>query len=278
MIDRRDVNARQRRSEPVVHAGDVIRGPGARPIVFIGGFLAIWGTLYACGVPTATGIELGPVAMVATIGVAAVIEHRSYRVPMRELATRLGLGRPTRRSMVAGAVTAVAVAAAVPLFAGLAGLEVHLRGDLGWLALALFAYHGVAEEVAWRGYAFGHLRRHMTFGRAVAWTVPLLALTHLPVIVEGGPAVGGAAVVVAAITCVPLAHLYEIGRRTIWAAAIVHAAIDGFKLIDDPGADPRLTIGITVAATIAPFVALAWSRRDTARGTDADERSRSAGV
>jgi membrane protease YdiL (CAAX protease family) len=238
---------------------------GPQPIVFLGGFLAIWGTLYALGAPTATGIELGAVAMVATIGVAALIEHRASGVPLRELAGTLGLGRPTARSMIAGGVTAVAVAAVLPLYAWLADIELHVRDDWFWLTLALVAYHGVAEEVAWRGYAFAHLRRRTTFWRAVAWTMPLLALTHFPVIVESGPAVGAAAVAVAAITCIPLAHLYEIGRGTIWAAVLVHSAIDGFKLLDDPGAEPRITLGITLAATVLPLAALAWARRRVTR-------------
>ncbi len=37
--------------------------------------------------------------------------------------------------------------------------------------------------------------------------------------------------VVAAVTALPLAYLYENGGRTIWAPALVHTAIDSFKLV-----------------------------------------------
>jgi hypothetical protein len=36
---------------------------------------------------------------------------------------------------------------------------------------------------------------------------------------------------VAAVTAVALARLYEHGRRTIWAPAVLHTAIDSFKLV-----------------------------------------------
>jgi membrane protease YdiL (CAAX protease family) len=37
--------------------------------------------------------------------------------------------------------------------------------------------------------------------------------------------------VVAAVTALPLGYLYENGGRTIWAPALVHTAIDSFKLV-----------------------------------------------
>jgi membrane protease YdiL (CAAX protease family) len=125
----------------------------------------------------------------------------------------------------------------------------------------LLAYHGVAEELCWRGYVFAHLRSGRGFGAAVAATMPLIALTHVPIAIESGIGVGAAAVTVAAVTCIPLAHLYELGRRTIWACALVHAAIDAFKLIDDPARYAGLSVAIAGAALVCPFAALAWKRR-----------------
>jgi hypothetical protein len=58
--------------------------------------------------------------------------------------------------------------------------------------------------------------------------MPLVAVAHVPIIVTSGPVVGAAALLVAAITSVPLAYLFDTGRATIWAPAIVHTAIDKF--------------------------------------------------
>jgi len=231
-----------------------------RPLSFVGGFVAIWAVIYACGIPTATGIELGAVAAVGAILVAGTVQWRAFGVPPRRVVSSLGLGRPTLKGLAVGALTATIVAATLPTYAHIAGIDLTVRPRWPILLLGLFAYHGVAEEIAWRGYVFAHLREGSRFRTAVLRTMPLLALTHVPVLVEGGIAVGLAAVAIAAATCVPLAHLYELGGRTIWPAALVHTGIDGFKLLDDPGADPRVTGAISVAALLIPLLALAWRR------------------
>ena len=67
---------------------------------------------------------------------------------------------------------------------------------------------------------------------------------------------------VAAATSLPLAHLYELGRRTIWAPAIVHAAIDSFKVVEIPP-DAVLTFSLVLAGVsiVVPMLALVVPRR-----------------
>lgn len=38
-----------------------------------------------------------------------------------------------------------------PLFTALTGETLELRSDWLWLLAGIFAFHGLAEEVAWRG-------------------------------------------------------------------------------------------------------------------------------
>jgi hypothetical protein len=63
---------------------------------------------------------------------------------------------------------------------------------------------------------------------------------------------------VAAITSLPLAHLFELGRNTIWAPAVLHTAIDSFKFVTIPD-DARQALSLTLAAAslTIPLVALA---------------------
>jgi len=48
----------------------------------------------------------------------------------------------------------------------------------------------------------------------------------LTIIVNLGPLIGGMAVMLAISSSFPFAHLYEQGRNTIWAPALVHGTID----------------------------------------------------
>lgn len=56
--------------------------------------------------------------------------------------------------------------------------------------------------------------------------VLLFALSHLPILWNQGLVVGGMAVTLAIGAFFPFAYLYEQGRNTIWAPALVHAAVD----------------------------------------------------
>ena len=45
-------------------------------------------------------------------------------------------------------------------------------------------------------------------------------------------------------------HLYELGRRTIWAPALVHTAIDSFKLVVIPPGSTNVFIPLLVAVSL----------------------------
>jgi hypothetical protein len=83
---------------------------------------------------------------------------------------------------------------------------------------------------------------------------------------------------VAAATTVPLAYLYETGRDTVWAPALVHAAIDSFKLVDvPPAAQPTFSLTLAAVALLVPLLALAVPRRVLADRRPAVPRGAAAG-
>jgi membrane protease YdiL (CAAX protease family) len=120
----------------------------------------------------------------------------------------------------------------------------------------------LAEELVWRGYAFRRLREGRSFRAAVAWTMPLIAASHIPIVVTVGPAIGLGAMLVAAVTSIPLAYLYETGNRSIWPPALVHTAIDTFKLVLIPAvALSTFSLLIIVVSLTVPLLVLAAPRQ-----------------
>jgi membrane protease YdiL (CAAX protease family) len=225
---------------------------------FLAGFVLLFGTLTGLAEIDGTG-RLGLPILAAVLLVALVVERVLHRCSPAEALRALGLGRPTGRSL------AVAVAVCVPVLVLpwlLVGAVPVLRPGWPWLLVGVFAFHGLAEELVWRGYAYRRLREGRSFGRAVVLTMPLVALAHVPVLVDSGVAVGLAALTVAAVTSVPFAHLWEMGRSTIWAPALLHTAIDAFKLMIIPAA-ATLTFSLVLAAVsiLVPLLVL-LVRRD----------------
>ena len=227
------------------------------------GFFLIWGVLYASGAAQGGGVAYGVLALGLTAAVAALWEGFAFGTPMRAVLRSLGLGRPTGRSLLAGAVVSGAVLAFYPLYALASGNNLQLRADWLWLAIGLFAYHGLAEELAWRGYAFRRLRQGRAFAGAIRWTMPLIAITHLPILVTNGLAVGSFAILVAIVTCLPFGYLWERGGQTIWAAAMLHAAIDAFKLLEVPTGQAGVVFSLTLAVVslVVPLSVFAFGDR-----------------
>ncbi len=219
------------------------------------GFLAGFGVLYAVLAGLA---ELGAAGwrgvgvLGAVVGTAAVVDALHGRG-----GTLGSLGRPDLRSLVVALVLAGLMQSVYPLVAALTGTSFGLKPGWPVLLVGLFAFHGLAEELVWRGYAFRRLRQGRSFRSAVLLSMPLIAATHLPVIATSGLVVGVAAMLVAAVTSLPLARLFELGGNTLWAAAIVHAGIDSFKVVEVPD-DARLTFSLALSAVslIVPLLVL----------------------
>jgi membrane protease YdiL (CAAX protease family) len=224
---------------------------------FLLGFAVLYGALTAFSAADPTGRWLVVMAA-AVLSVAVVVERVLYRTPISRAVRWCGLGRPGGRSLAAAAAVSILVLGVYPLHAAVTGTALALRPDWPWVLVGVFAFHGIAEELVWRGYAFRRLRAGRSFGSAVLWTMPLVAATHVPILLTMGVAVGIGAMAVAALTSLPFAHLYETGHRTLWAPDLVHTAIDSFKLVVVPAAAATTFSLLLVAVSLlAPLLVLA---------------------
>jgi membrane protease YdiL (CAAX protease family) len=231
-----------------------------RLVGFLIAFLAAWlalDRLIGSQTPTPGSALL---AFGAALAILAVAERLVFGARPGDLLVRLGFGRPVGRALAAAGLVSLAIVAGLLIAAAALGATLQLRPDWPIVLLAVLLFHGVAEELVWRGFAFAHLRQGRTFRRAVLLSVPLIALTHVPIVAGAGLAVGLVAMVIAAVTCLPLAHLWERGGRTIWAPALVHAAVDWFKLLE-PTYPPAFPLAVAAVGLFAPLLALAFGDR-----------------
>jgi len=228
---------------------------------FLVGFGVLYAVLMATSAVDATG-RWGLVILAAVLLTAVVVEIVLYGTPLAGILRRLGLGRPGGRALAVAAAVSSAVLLVYPLSAAVSGTSMPLRPDWLWLLIGIFAFHGLAEELVWRGFAFRRLREGRSFWAAMWWTMPLIAATHLPIVFSLGPTIGIGAMVVAAVTSIPFGYLYETGRDTVWAPALLHTAIDSFKLVVIPAAAlATFPLLLTAVSILVPLLALAVPRR-----------------
>ncbi len=202
--------------------------PVKKMILIIAGYLLIYGVFELMAKITGDTIKLEN-AMVISVSVllsAVIVEMVFFKTRFTEFVTRLGLGRPGKRSIIASIVITVLLLLCYPLITFLTGFQFKLPENWLWLFIGVFLLHGIAEEVMYRGFLFRRLRESRSFWKAAWFAVIFFTLAHIPIIINQGMLVGGMAVLLAVVSSIPFSYLYEKGNNTIWAPAIVHAAID----------------------------------------------------
>lgn len=228
---------------------------------FLLGFGVLWGVLAGLGELDATGRwGLGIFLLVAATAVAT--EMVLYRTPPREAVRLLGLGRPDARTLGVAAGVSGLILLVWPLTSAVTGAQIELVPHWPWLTLGVFAFHGLAEEIVWRGFVFRRLSSGRRFRSAVVWTMPLIAAAHVPVVLNNGILVALGAMLVASVTALPFSYLYVTGRCTVWAPALIHTAIDSFKLTVIPdSAIPTFSLLLIIVSLLVPLLVFAVPRR-----------------
>jgi membrane protease YdiL (CAAX protease family) len=210
------------------------------------------------------------VIALAGFSAALVIQMLLFRQAPRQALIWLGLGRPTTCSLLVALGLSLLLLAAYPLISWLTGARFALASGWPLLALGIFLMNGVAEETIYRGYLFRHLREGRTFGRAVLLGIVLHAAAHLPILAIAGVVVGLSAVLVSVVTFPPYAYLFERGRNTVWAPAVLHFASDTIKLVlfggalTDPTIQTATLLWLLVIATV-PYLMFVIPSRNQPR-------------
>jgi membrane protease YdiL (CAAX protease family) len=219
--------------------------------VFAGTFLTGWFALDRLVTSPPTVLS-STTALVIAGGVVGLGEWVTNRGSLGDVARRIGLRRPAPRSLLAASIVGGAVVATYLGGATLLGIQLELRSNWPNVLAGALLFHGMAEELVWRGYAFGRLRTQYSFRRAMAWSVPLIALTHVPIIAGNGIGIGTLAVLTAAATSLPFAYLWERSGGTVWAPAILHGLIGTWQIFDRTYSD-MFSVVVIIASIVVPF-------------------------
>jgi membrane protease YdiL (CAAX protease family) len=238
-----------------------------RLILIIIGYLLLYGTFELTAKLTGdTTIPKNALFISACVLIAAVIvELVFFKSKISDLVKILGLGKPGSKAIIASIGITLLLFLCYPLITLITGFNFIIPANWIWLAIGVFVLHGIAEEVLYRGFLFRRLREGRSFWKAALLAVIFFTVAHLPIIINQGLIVGGMAVLLAVVSSFPFSYLYEKGNNTIWAPAIVHAAIDTIIPILAAGPmDERATMAVTLwmaASMVIPYSAFLMLRK-----------------
>jgi membrane protease YdiL (CAAX protease family) len=207
------------------------------------------------------GVVVGVVVVAATLLAARFTTPRPAGAPTGLLAgaLALGLGRPASRGVATVVVLAAVMLLFFPIFARATGTAMSVRGDALWLVPGLFLQAGVAEETLYRGYLFGQLRLRRGFWSAVLAGLPPFVAVHVLLFFQMPPVVAATATLLSVILSFPLARLYELAGRTIWAPALLHTVAQGAvkRAVVDEARQMPLGVAWMAVCLAVPWLAFA---------------------
>jgi membrane protease YdiL (CAAX protease family) len=170
----------------------------------------------------------------------------------------LGLGRPAMRSLYVAVAAGAVLLLTLPAFAIATQAHGTMYPGWRWLLPGLFAQGGVAEEVLFRGYLFGTIRQRYSFWRAAMLSAGPFVAAHFLLFATMSWPVALAATALAFVTSFPLAHLFELGGRTIWAPALVHFTMQStVKVVEMSGSPTAYAMVWLAACAIVPWLVFA---------------------
>jgi len=208
------------------------------------------------------GVIVGAIVVASTLAFEKVF----FGQPLAAAARSLGLGRPRASGLIAATLVCLSLLLVVPLFVRAAGASVAFFPGWPWLVPGLFVQAGIAEEVLFRGFLFGRLRRGRSFTRAaLVATAPFVAV-HLIVFLSMPWPIALAAVLLSLVMSFPFAALFELGGGTIWGPALLHFVAQGtVKVVIVSTESGALFPLVWMAASALLPLPLLWMRARDAR-------------
>jgi membrane protease YdiL (CAAX protease family) len=176
------------------------------------------------------------VASAVSVGAAVGLDMLLFRRTLKPAWHNLGFGRPEARTLLVTALIGALMLGFFPVFSWVTGASFDLPERWFWVLTGLFAIHGIAEEVLFRGFAFHNLRVGRTFGRAASLSLLLFATAHLYLFIYMPPALAMFATFLSLASAYPFAYLFEHGNNTIWAPAVLHTQVHAISFFIIPEA------------------------------------------
>jgi membrane protease YdiL (CAAX protease family) len=161
------------------------------------------------------------------VGATLAFERVFFKQGVVDAARMLGLGRPRVNGLVVAGGTCVVLVLVGYAIARWTGASLALAPGWPMMLPGLFAQAGIAEEILFRGYLFGHLRHGRSFWRAAGVSMLPFVGVHLLLLLTLPWPIAVAAVLLSMVLSFPFAHAYELAGGTIWAPALLHFIIQG---------------------------------------------------
>lgn len=214
------------------------------------------------------GFSVGEIIMSLAIPLAffalpVVLEMVLYKKGLSEALSDIGITRFDWTGIRIAAVFLLPLLVFFPLFSLLTNTPLATRPNWQWFIVSALLTNGLAEETMMRGFVFRHLREGRPFWRAAALSTVYFAAYHLVLIFTAGVLFGVIGALIAIPTGFFTAYLYERGKNTIWASALLHAVNNAlvYIFVFPTDIQPSTTVLYLAVGFILSIIIVVWAYR-----------------
>ena len=175
----------------------------------------------------------------------------------------IGFRKTSGQILFSAILISVALLAVYPLFGYFFHTRIELMQNWQWNAIGLALTGGLTEEMLFRGFLFGKLRRQLSFRRAVLISTLVFSMAHLLLFTYMSWPIALFSTILAIGLSFPFAYMFEQGGNALWAPALVHTVIRtiGMVFTTDEKHYMTLTMVWISACLLVPNFILLLSKR-----------------
>ncbi|MEZ5343968.1 MAG: CPBP family intramembrane glutamic endopeptidase [Pyrinomonadaceae bacterium] len=188
------------------------------------------------------GVLIGLLVVISLISIEIILFGRSAQKAFEAV----GLHCSSRAGILIVIIISVLLLLMIAAFALITDSSFNFYTNWYLLVPGLFFQAGIAEEILFRGYLFGHIRRRHSFWKAAVFAAIPFILVHMILFYSLSWVIALASIFLSVVLSFPFARLFELGGCTIWAPAILHFVIQGAVKI------------LNVSGEFAEFFPLFW--------------------
>lgn len=169
-----------------------------------------------------------------------------------------GFHKTKMSGLVPGIFVSVVLLCMFPLLGRLLNTEIRLADNWQWNVIGLMLTAGFAEEMIFRGFLFGQLRRQANFTKAAIISAIIFTIAHLLLFTYMSWPIALLSTILAIGLSVPLAYLFERGENTVWGPALVHTTTRTIGLVFTTTNENYLTLASAwiIASLLVPNLVL----------------------
>lgn len=180
--------------------------------------------------------------------------EKSFKSTIRDI----GFSKVSFKKIMPGIIISALLLTMYPVLGYILNAKINAAENWQLNLIGLLLTAGLLEEMLFRGFLFGGLRRFMSFKKAVFVSTIVFTIAHLLLFLYFSWPVALLSTLLAAGLSLPLAYLFEKGENTIWSPALVHAAIRtiGMVFTTDERNMMALTATWIITSLVVPYIVL----------------------